>query len=78
MTNFEIWVKGCEEYGLQIWPLCYSSHPETGLYKTIKPYMEKNREYFTQPVYHIWINGASHNTTMSLDEAFRMWEYNKP
>jgi len=78
MTNFELWVKSCEEFEVQIWSLCSSSYPETGLYKTTQQYTAANRDYYTEPVYHIWINGVSHNTTMNLQEAFRMWEYNKP
>ena len=68
--QFRLWVKACEEFGTEIWPL--ETHGDDGLYLTRKPYMAQHREYCTSPAYQIWI-GDKRQVTMARDEAYAIW-----
>ena len=66
-----LWAKACEELGTDIWPL--KTHGDDGLYMTKKPYMVGHREYWTTPVYQVWI-GDKRQVTMVREEAYAIWE----
>lgn len=70
-TLKEGWVDLCEEQGTEIWPL--ATHGKDGLYLTKKPYILNHREFYTDPVYQIWINDKR-QVTMVRDEAYGIWE----
>lgn len=76
MGKFELWARGCAETGTELWTLEQIT-PGTGLYMTKRPYMMNHREWWESPVYHIWINGETWETTMNVHEAYRMWERRK-
>ena len=64
-------MKACEEFGTEIWPL--RTHGDDGLYMTKKPYMVGYREYWTTPVYQVWISDKRH-VTLIPEEAYAIWE----
>ena len=72
MDKFDIWVKSCDETGSEIWQLAGKVRG-TGLYMTRKKYMANYKDYYTDPVFHVWKDGKIWKTTMNRSEAFQMW-----
>lgn len=63
---WDLWIKSCKETNTNIYKL------EDGLYMTKKPYIINHREYWTSPMYHIWINNK-HKVTNNYQEAYGIW-----
>ena len=72
MTNFEIWVKGCEINGTKIYNLEGSG--ETALYKCWKEYIVQHREYTETPVYIGWVDGKQVVAVTDYLQALRVWQ----
>ena len=64
MTNFDLWVKGCEENKTKVFEL------EPGLYKTWNEYLSGNNYYRTSPVYHVWDGDVRIYCGMNLGSAY--------
>lgn len=71
--DFNMWLRACEAANELPYPLDVVDRG-TGLYMTQKTYIADHREFHTSPVFHVWINGQTWETTMSETEAWRMWE----
>ena len=54
MTNFELWVKGCKMNEYMIYRLEYNNG--NGLYETKKLILVDHKNYYTTPMFHIWVN----------------------
>ena len=72
MSNFEIWVKGCEINGSNIYPL--EGLGENALYKCWKEYSCNHREYYETPVYIGWVAGKEVCATTNYLEALHSWQ----
>ena len=75
MTDFELWVKGCEINNT--WLYCLAGGGDTGLYKLSKQYMVNNVYYRENPVYIGWVSGKQVCATLSYKEAHDIWESRK-
>ena len=73
MTNFDLWVRGCEINDTQIYPLEPSPKPCTGLYQTKRQYECEHNYYWTTPMYHVWIDDE-HTVVKDYVEAIRIYE----
>lgn len=58
MTDFDLWVRGCEINEDQIYCLESSDKPYTGLYETKRQYWcdYDHNYYWSSPMYHAWVN----------------------
>lgn len=58
MTNFELWVKACEEFDDQIYKLTKNQEDGHGVYQTIKEYFPpKSYNTMRCVTYHLWWHG---------------------
>lgn len=73
MTEYEAWVIQCEKIGTEIWRLEKSESPQSGLFKTQKWFMFENREYGTEPIYHVWVNGVRVYCGENYYDAYKMY-----
>lgn len=75
MTEFELWIKACEEFGTYIQPL--GGWGDTALYKTYKrgkPCPETNWEGQIEDVmYHVWIRGKRPFVSTAFSHAWAFW-----
>lgn len=71
MTQFELWLKGCEENGTRLY--CLEGKGETGLYKTQSWHLVKNNYFGDSPVYHVWVDGDRKCSILSYSTAMRIW-----
>lgn len=73
-TQFELWLVGCREFDTLPWQLetCHDMK-ETGLFMTKRRYFQKYREYYEQPVYHVWFDGKCKATTTNQLDAYAVW-----
>lgn len=71
MTNFELWIKGCEANKTILY--CLEGSGDTALYKTQNEYWYKNNRFYTKSVYHAWKDGERLYCGMSRDEAYKYW-----
>lgn len=55
MSNFELWIKDCEEKGTIVMRL--EGRGDTALYKVTQQVEVRNFYYFTTPVYVGWVHG---------------------
>lgn len=72
LSNFDLWVKGCELNGTNLY--CLEGSGPTGLYKTQSWGLVKNDYYGGTPVYHVWINGEFIGSCLSYQTAYVIWE----
>lgn len=71
MTQFELWIKGCETNKTFLY--CLEGSGDTALYKSQNEYWVKNNKYFTNPVYYVWKDGNNIYCGMNLNEAYMKW-----
>lgn len=69
--QFELWVKGCEEFHTEVKRL--EGEADTAMYVTTTPYELNGRTYYKAPVYHVWIDGKELVTTTFMYEAVAIW-----
>lgn len=74
MSEYDAWIKLCEEIGSDISKVEESELPQTGLYKTQKKFMHENREYGDSPVFHVWYKGQRMYCGMSYYEAITIYK----
>lgn len=73
MGNYELWVKGCEKTGTDIYPLEKSKRPNSGMYMTKREYMMEYRVYYETPVYHVWADDKWIAATTDYQAAYRIF-----
>lgn len=79
MTQFELWVKGCEINKTLVYPLHLMNRgeevhiPETGIYKLTNEYMSKGYRYYETPVYMVWWRGKQLVATTDINNAWSVW-----
>lgn len=71
MTNFELWVKGCEENGTLIYLL--EGKGENALYKLTKEKLVNNNYFYETPVFAVFIGGRQIYTSTSYLSAYQVW-----
>lgn len=74
MTQFELWIKGCEANKTILY--CLEGSGDTALYKTQNEYWYKNNRFYTKPVYHVWKNGKRICCSTNFLEAYHKWKGN--
>ena len=74
MTNFQLWLKGCEINHTTVCKLEKPDLPETGVYSTISEYEADGRKYFRSRVYFVWVNGKEIYNGSNYHEAIQEWE----
>lgn len=73
--QFELWVKGCEEFHTEVKRL--EGESDTGLYVTVTPYELNGHTYQKAPVYHVWVEGKELTATTFMFEAVAVWNKHK-
>lgn len=71
-NNKELWLKGCNMNGTEIWLL--ESANDTVLYETKNQYISKGNYYYDTPVYHVWQSDKWIVATENYVEAYNIWE----
>lgn len=71
MTDFELWVKGCEVNKAELY--CLEGNGETGLYETKSKYLHNYNYYYNRSVFHVWINGKCEFSGMDHMTALRLF-----
>lgn len=74
-TQFELWVKACEEFHTEIKQL--EGEKDTGLYSTLTPYELNGHTYYKAPVYHVWVEGKELIASTYMYEATAIWNKHK-
>lgn len=69
---YDTWVLGCEKTNTDIWPLEVVERG-TGLYMTKRALMIEHREFF-DVMYHIWMDGKTHDVAPDYRHAFQLYE----
>ena len=65
MTNFELWVKACEEFEHHIYKLTHNPEDGHGVYETIKEYYPPGSYNTMRDVcYHLWWHDKHEATTI--------------
>lgn len=72
MTNFELWVRGCELNKTILY--CLEGFGDTALYKLTSKHLVKNNYIWETPVYIVWIKGEQICATTSYIAAHKIWE----
>lgn len=72
MSQFDLWLKSCEENGTRLY--CLDGSGDTGLYKLQTRHMVGNYEYGDSPVYMTWIHGKRLAATINYQAAYTVWE----
>ena len=75
MTNFELWIKGCEENKTLIFLL--EGKGENALYKLIKEIIVNNNVFYETSVFTVFIGGKQVYTSTSYLSAYHVWETRK-
>ena len=59
MSIFELWVNACaRQDGLMLYDLeSEKDREETGVFMTKEEYLCNGIQYFTSPVFHVWLDG---------------------
>lgn len=70
---YELWVKACEEQGMNLW-LLVDAGLDTKLLKINKTYMLNNNTHYSDPMYIGWIDGKWEIATKNYQEAVDVWE----
>ena len=73
--QFELWVKGCEEFHTELKRL--EGDGDTAMYVTTTPYELNGHTYYKAPVYHVWIDGKELIATTFMYEAVAIWNKHK-
>ena len=71
-TNYELWLRACEEFGTDIYCLA-AIRPGTRFFKVNKSYTENGRTYYTSPVYIGWVDGEQVVDGLNYHEAVQIW-----
>ena len=71
MTNFALWVKGCEINKIELY--CLEGDGDTGLYETKSKYLYKHNYYYNSPVFHVWIKGKCEFSGLDYLTAQRLY-----
>ena len=71
MTEFDLWLRGCELNGTLPW--CLHGTGDTAVYMTKTRYEVHFREFFHDPVYHVWIGGHCEATTLCYQTALAVY-----
>lgn len=71
MTDFDFWVKACEENRTKIW--CLAGFRGDGLYSTWNEYECRNDYFRKTQIYHVWIGGRRIYCGMSYTAAYEAW-----
>ena len=71
---YELWVSSFTGTDTQLFLLQQSELPETGLFETKTPYIERHNTYYRSPVYHAWFRGKWLVATQNYLEAVRVFE----
>lgn len=71
MTNFELWVKGCETNKTELY--CLEGDGDTGLYETKSKYLHEHNYYYNGPVFHVWIRGKCEYSGPDYLKAHRVY-----
>jgi hypothetical protein len=72
LTQFELWLKACEEFNEIVW--CLEGSGDTGLYKLQRQYEYKNNFYYTDPTYIIWMYDRIVYVGRNAAEAYQWWQ----
>ena len=60
---YELWVKSCADDGVLLNRLEWNGREETGLFQTKTSFLVDGVEYFTSPVYQVWVDGKCVSAT---------------
>lgn len=71
MSNFELWVKGCEENNTLIYLLEGSG--ENGLYKLTKEIWINHNIFYDNPIFIGWVNGEQVVVSNDYVSAYQIW-----
>lgn len=71
MTDFELWVKGCEINKAELY--CLEGNGETGIYETKSKCLHNYNYYYNSSVFHVWINGKCEFSGMDYMTALRLF-----
>lgn len=74
MTQFELWIKGCEDNKTILY--CLEGSGDTAFYKTQNEYWNRNNRFYTKPVYHVWKKGKRICCNTNFLEAYHKWKGN--
>lgn len=72
MSQFELWVKGCEINNTILWLLEGSG--ENAFYKTTTAHLVNHNYIYSAPVFHVWIDGVRKIATTSYLNAYSCYE----
>lgn len=70
---YELWVESCADDGVLIYQLEQNERQETGLFQTKENFLVGGMEYFTSPVYHVWVDGKCLLATTNYIEAYQTY-----
>lgn len=75
MTNFELWVKACEEFKTGIYKLTHNPEDGHGVYKTVREYYPLG-SYNTaiEFMYHLWWHDKHEIVSESFIELYKIFE----
>ena len=75
MTEFELWIKACEEFGTSIY--CLEGSDDTALYKTwneTEPSLETGwLAGRRNTMFHVWIKGKRRLVCPDYQRAYAAW-----
>ncbi len=75
MTEFELWIKACEEFGTKIW--CHDGSGDTAIYMTWQegePCPETNWVSFRKDIMcNVWIRGKRQLVCPDFRLAWEFW-----
>lgn len=72
MSSFDLWLKGCEVNGTNVYPVAGTG--QTALYKCWKDYISGNNVSHETPVYVGWVSGKEVCATTNYTEAAGVWK----
>ena len=75
MTQFELWLKGCEMNSTALY--CLEGDGATGIYKTQQWHFVGNNYCGDSPVYHVWIDGERKCCILNYHSAMQVWRNRK-
>lgn len=75
MSNFKLWLKGCELN--KTWLYCLEGSGSTAMYKLTKQHEVNNNFIWETPVYIVWIKGEQICATTSYIAAQKIWSSHK-
>lgn len=74
MTQYGLWLKGCEQNHTLLYKLEHNDYPETGLFKLTREHMVRGQAFYDTPVYMVWWKGEQLTATTSYQVAYRRWD----